>query len=422
MRRPQRAGTALSSARPRWTVRLRLTLWYGGLFFVSGAALLIVTYGLVERAFTTGAVASATCQHPGIGCHVVSAQQTRAAVLQAHATLLSELWSRSAVALGVMTVLSIASGWFVAGRALRPVRAITAAARRISATNLGERLALTGPDDELKELGDTFDQLLVRLEASFRAQRQFIANAAHEMRTPLARQQVISQVALADPAASIESLRAAHERVLAAGSEQKHIIDALLTLARGQAGLNKKEPFDLAVVTDRVLISRLADARNRGLTVHQALDPAPAAGSQALAERLTANLVDNALRHNVPGGRIDISTRTAGSNAVLSIANTGPEVPAAALDRLFQPFQRVTADRTSHGEGLGLGLSIVNAIAEAHGAAVTADPLPEGGLTVDVVFPDPEDHAPISKATRTGSVKGSPEPTAIAIWSAKARR
>lgn len=422
MRRPRRAGTALSSARPRWTVRLRLTLWYGGLFLVSGAALLIVTNVLVEWAFAAGAAASAACHQPGVGCHVVSAQQTRAAVLQAHATLLSELWSRSAVALGVMTLLSIASGWFVAGRVLRPVRAIMAAAQRISAANLGERLALTGPDDELKELGDTFDQLLARLEASFRAQQQFIANAAHEMRTPLARQQVISQVALADPAASIESLRAAHERVLAAGSEQQHMIDALLTLARGQAGLNKKEPFDLADVTERVLVSRQADARNRGLIVHQVLDPAPAAGNQALAERLSANLVDNALRHNVPGGRIDVSTRTAGRHAVLSIANTGPDIPAAALDRLFQPFQRMTADRTSHGEGLGLGLSIVHAIAEAHGAIVIADPLPEGGLSVEVVFPDPEDHAPISKATWTGSVKGSSVPTAIATSSAKARR
>jgi signal transduction histidine kinase len=375
--------------RPRWTVRLRLTLWYGGLFLVSGTALLIVTYGLVEWAFTAGAVATATCHQPGIGCHAISAQQARAAVLQAHATLLSELWTRSAVALGVMTVLSIASGWFLAGRALRPVRAITTAARRISAASLGERLALTGPDDELKELGDTFDQLLARLEASFRAQRQFIANAAHEMRTPLARQQVISQVALADPAASVESLRAAHERVLAAGSEQQHIIDALLTLARGQAGLSKKEPFDLAAVTSLVLLSRQSDARDRGLIVREALAPAPTAGSQALAERLAANLLDNALRHNVPGGSVEIGTRTAGRQAVLSIVNTGPRVPAAALDRLFQPFQRMTADRTSHSEGIGLGLSIVQAIAEAHGATITALALPDGGLLVEVAFPDP---------------------------------
>jgi signal transduction histidine kinase len=386
--------------RPRWTVRLRLTLWYGGLFLLSGAALLIVTYALVVRAFTAGTGAAASCHRPGIGCHVISAQQMRAAALQAHATLLSEFWSRSAVALGVMTVLSIASGWFIAGRALRPVRAITAAARRISAASLGERLALTGPDDELKELGGTFDQLLARLESSFRAQQQFIANAAHEMRTPLARQQVISQVALADPAASVETLRAAHERVLAAGSEQQHTIDVLLTLARGQAGLSRKEPFDLAAVTDQVLLSRRADARDRGLILHQVLAPAPTAGSQALAERLTANLVDNALRHNVPGGRVEISTRTVDRHAVLSIANTGPDVPAAALDRLFQPFQRMTADRTSHGEGLGLGLSIVQAIAEAHGAVVTADPLPEGGLIVEVAFPEPEDHALITNARK----------------------
>jgi signal transduction histidine kinase len=397
MRWRRLAAAALRAARPRWTVRLRLTLWYGGLFLLSGAALLIVSYGLVVRAITAGASATAACRSPGVQCHVTSAQQARAIALQAHATLLTELWSRSAIALGVMTVLSIASGWFIAGRALRPVRAITAGAKQISAASLGERLALTGPDDELKELGDTFDRLLARLEASFRAQRQFIANAAHEMRTPLARQQVISQVALADPAASVESLRTAHERVLAAGSEQQHIIDALLTLARGQAGLDSREPFDLATVIGQVLLSRQAEASDRGLVLRQALAQAPAAGSPALTERMAANLIDNSLRHNVPGGRVEISTRTTGRRAVLSIVNTGPVVPAAALERLFQPFQRMAAERIGHSEGLGLGLSIVHAIAQAHGARITADPLPEGGLVVEVSFPDPQ-----AGATRNG--------------------
>jgi signal transduction histidine kinase len=263
------------------------------------------------------------------------------------------------------------------------------AAREVSADRLGDRLALSGPRDELRELGDTFDALLARLEASFRAQRQFIANASHELRTPLARQRVISQVALADPGATIETLRTAHERVLAAGVQQQQLIEALLTLARGQAGLDKPEPFDLAAVTRQVLVARQTDAKTRNVALQTALDRAPTAGSPPLAEQLAANLVDNALRYNVPGGRVDISTGMRNSRAVLSVLNTGPAVPAAALDRLFQPFQRLAADRTSRGEGLGLGLglSIVQAIADAHSASITARPQPAGGLLVEVTFP-----------------------------------
>jgi signal transduction histidine kinase len=288
-----------------------------------------------------------------------------------------------------MTVLSIAVGWFVAGRVLRPVRTITAAARQISAESLGERLALGGPRDELRELGDTFDALLARLEAAFRAQRQFIANASHELRTPLARQRVISQVALADLGATTETLRTAHERVLAAGAQQQQLIEALLTLAQGQAGLDKPEPFDLAAVARQVLAARQTDAKTRNLALHTDLDPARAAGSPPLAEQLAANLVDNALRHNLPGGRVDVSTGMRNSRALLSVLNTGPTVPAAALDRLFQPFQRLDPDRTARGEGLGLGLSIVQAIADAHTATITARAQPGGGLLVEVTFPDP---------------------------------
>jgi signal transduction histidine kinase len=383
---------ALRPERARSTVRLRLTLWYGGLFLVSGAALLAVTYGLVVQAFVGNTAANALCPGPGVPsseCHVIGPQQALGIALQEHATVLHQLLTRSVVALALMTVLSITLGWFVAGRVLRPLRTITAAAREISADNLGERLALGGPRDELRELGDTFDALLARLEAAFRAQRQFIANASHELRTPLARQRVISQVALADPGATTETLRTAHERVLAAGAQQQQLIDALLTLARGQAGLGKPEPFDLAAVTRQVLAARQTDAQTRNVALHAALDPAPAAGSPRLAEQLAANLVDNALRHNVPGGRVDVSTGMRNSRAFLSVLNTGPAVPPAALDRLFRPFQRLAADRTSRGEGLGLGLAIVQAIADAHSASITARPRPGGGLLVEVTFPDP---------------------------------
>ena len=378
---------ALRVTRPRRTVRLRLTLWYGGLFLVSGAALLAVTYVLVVRAFVGPTAGNALCQGPGSGCHAMGAQQALTMALTENGAVLHELLNRSEMALALMAGLSVALGWLVAGRALRPLRTIIAVARQISVTSLSDRLALRGPDDELKELADTFDGLLARLEASFRAQRQFIANASHELRTPLARQRVISQVALADPGATVESLRNAHERVLAAGAEQQHLIDALLTLAQGQAGLPEREPFDLAAVIGPVIAVRQAEAAERNLTLHAALGAAPAAGSPRLAERLVANLLDNALRHNVPGGRVEVSTGTRDGRAVVSVANTGPAVPPTAVERLFQPFQRLAVERVSQGEGFGLGLSIVHAIAETHGASIAADPQPEGGLAIEVAFP-----------------------------------
>ena len=370
---------------PRRTLRLRLTTWYGGLFLLSGVALLAVTYGLVVQSFAGNSAGNVLCQAPGTGCHVIGAPQARAMAVRANGAVLGELVSRSALALALVAVLSVAVGWVIAGRALRPLRTITTTARQISATSLGERLALTGPRDELTDLADTFDGLLARLEAAFAAQRQFIANAAHELRTPLARQRVLGQVALADPGATIESLRAAHERVLFAGAEQHQLIEALLTLALGQAGLDQRAPVDLAGLAADALASRQSEARYPDLTLHAALGPAPAAGSPRLAERLVGNLIDNALRHNRPGGEVSVVTGTRGSRAVLTVANTGPAVPAAAIDRLFQPFQRLVPDRT--GDGLGLGLSIVQAIASAHDATVTARPRPGGGLLVEVSFP-----------------------------------
>lgn len=381
---------AVLAARARWprrTVRLRLTAWYGGLFLLSGTALLAVTYGLVVQALAGNSAGNALCHAPGTGCHTIGAQQARTIAVQENATVLSEMLSRSALALGLVAVLSVALGWFIAGRALRPLRTITTTAREISVTSLNERLALGGPRDELTELADTFDGLLTRLEAAFKAQRQFIANAAHELRTPLARQRVISQVALADPAASVQSLRTAHERVLASGTQQQQLIDALLILARGQAGLDAREPFDLADVAAKVTTDRQHEAQRQNLTLRTGLGPAPTAGSPRLAQQLAANLIDNALRHNLPGGQVEVITRTRDCCAVFSVANTGPAIPAEAIDRLFQPFRRLTPDRSGRNDGFGLGLTIVQAIANAHGAAVHASPRPEGGLHIEVSFP-----------------------------------
>lgn len=256
---------------------------------------------------------------------------------------------------------------------------------------------MSGPTDELKELGDTFDSLLARLESAFRSQRQFVANASHELRTPLTRQRALIQVALSDPQPTVDSLRAAHERVLAANDEQQRLIEALLTLARSEGGLERREPTDLFEAARQVVLARSAEADQRNLTVTTSLSPAPTRGDPRLLERLAANLVDNALRHNVLAGRIDVMTGVADGNAVLSVTNTGPIVPAAEIHRLLQPFQRLGASRTRQDGGVGLGLSIVQAIATAHDASVVVTNQEEGGLRVTVSFPLP-------RTTRGGSI------------------
>jgi signal transduction histidine kinase len=406
---------ALRPHLPRRTIRLRLTLLYSALFLASGAALLGLTFVLVhassgaavatiKQAVGGGAQRSVTIKGgssvtlpggrivilpPGLTDPQVRAQARQVGVV---AESVSRAYSHqllvwSFVGLGVMAVVSLALGWVMAGRILSRLSTITAAARTISASSLDQRLAFAGPNDEFKELGDTFDELLARLEASFAAQRQFVANASHELRTPLARQRTLAQVALSDPDATVESLREAHERVLAAGAQQERLLEALLTLTRGQAGLERREPFDLATLTDEVLLARQPEARQRGLEIAAALSPASAIGDSRLVERLIANLVDNALRHNVDHGRVDVTTRDEEGHAVLTVSNTGPVVPPDAVERLFAPFQRLDDVRTAAGEDLGLGLSIVRAIATAHDAAVTLTPNAGGGMTAEMRFP-----------------------------------
>jgi signal transduction histidine kinase len=399
---------------PRRTVRLRLTILFATLFLVSGAGLLAITYLLVSQAtgevvvgtnpdgsnFVIGKTAKTKASAPKIvatrgkpGVHF-SAQQLKrqaerdrlVAVKQRDAAL-HQLFTKSGIALAVMAAVSVLLGWLFAGRMLRPLRTITERAREISASNLNERVALAGPDDELTQLADTFDDLLGRLEASFAAQRQFVANAAHELRTPLTRAQTVREVALADPAATVDSLRASHGRVLAAGRQQERLIEALLTLARSERGLDEREPFDLAAVTATMLHARQHEAERRHLYVHATLEPADTSGDPRLAERLVANLLDNALRYNQPHGRIDVMTTARAGRAVLSVANSGPQIPSGEVERLFRPFQRLGADRTDQSDALGLGLSIVHAIATAHHATLTAHAQPGGGLDIEVGFP-----------------------------------
>ncbi|MEV7805168.1 ATP-binding protein [Microbispora sp. NPDC088329] len=391
---------------PRRTVRLRLTFLYGGLYLVSGAALLAVTYILVHHAVSGQVVSGQTllAPHDGGGLHPRDAPgpgpgssggmvmemlppEAAEAMERQRSNLLYQLLVQSGIALGIMSLISLALGWIVAGRILRPLRTITAAARDISATSLNRRLALPGPSDELKELGDTIDDLLSRLEASFQAQRHFVANASHELRTPLARQRTLGQVALSDPEASVESLRAAHERILVAGAQQERLIEALLTLTRGQAGIEVRQPFDLRQLTQEVVGSRTQEAALRSVTLRARTEPATAAGHRNLAERLIVNLVDNAIKHNVENGWVDVSLRMVADQAVLTVANSGAIVPPEAVERLFQPFQRFGTARTGgRRDGLGLGLSIVQAIAAAHKARLTVVAPPEGGLVTTVYF------------------------------------
>ena len=380
---------------PRRTIRLRLALLYGGVFFISGAILLALIYGAVastHHAYTQvvpapllvsrssqAASTSAAARRPTASTFRSFDSHQRIADLQVLAVV-------SVIALALMAAVSMGLGWLIAGRVLRPLRTITTTARDISATNLHQRLALGGPDDEFKELGDTFDGLLGRLETSFQSQRQFVANASHELRTPLARLKTLAQVALADPDASVESLRAAHERVLASEQQLEGLIGALLNLASSERALEYREPVDLMAVTEEVIATRRQEIEQRNLRLNAKLGGARVAGNRQLIEQLVANLLDNAIEHNVTGGRIDLMTMTTEGQAILSVTNDGPVIATDELDRLRQPFQRLGAERTSHGDGHGLGLSIVYAIATAHKASLAVNPQPAGGLHAEVRF------------------------------------
>jgi signal transduction histidine kinase len=372
---------------PRRTVRLRLTALYVTLFVLSGAALLTITNVWSSNVVSgTPVPLGATPQEsPLMQAQArIDELQSRVTALSDHLNALQghQLLAASAFSLGVMAVVSAVLGWLVAGRILRPLRAITAATRQISEDDLDRRLAMPGPRDELRDLADTIDGLLARLQAAFDAQRQFVANASHELRTPLTLERTMLEVALADPAATAATLRSACEEVLVAGQQQERLIEALLTLARSQRGLDHREPVDLADIARKIIDSR----QDSGLSIRAVLASAPVAGDIGLAERLVANLADNALRYNVPDGRVEITTGTRDGRAVLRVVNTGPLVPAGQIQRLLQPFQRLSPDRAGQPGGSGLGLSIVAAVARAHGATVSALPGPGGGLAVEVSF------------------------------------
>jgi signal transduction histidine kinase len=391
--------------RPRRTARLRFTLIYAGLFLLLGTTVIVVTYLLTSRGahLTVRAVPhppgarpsgktppAARVQLPG-GTLVIPAgsrglQQIGEIAMNQHNADLRRLLEISWLVLAITTIGAAVLGWFAAGRLLAPLRSITATARTISAGNLDQRLALAGPEDEFKQLGDTLDDLFGRLEASFDAQRRFVANASHELRTPLTLERTLLQVALSDPNATEESLRATCEELLASQTEHEHLLESLLTLATSERGLERREPADLQLLADDTLRSFKAAIDRRELRVVADLEPAPIIGDPVLLARLIANLVDNAVDHNNDHGMLEIRTGSSGGTALLFVGNTGPSIPESETARLFEPFQRLNSRRADANGHHGLGLSIVQAIAVAHGASVVARPRQGGGLTVRVEF------------------------------------
>jgi signal transduction histidine kinase len=380
-------ATEFKFARWRWTVRLRLTLLYGALFLLSGAALLAMTYALV--AYNDKPHLYVLFSGPPLewALRDTQAVQQRAqnVVAREHAELLRQLVIQSGVALAIMSVVCIALGWFVAGWMLRPLQDMTDRVHRISELNLHERLNVRGANDELKQLGDTFDGLLSRLEDAFTAQRRFVANASHELRTPLTLQRTLIEVALSDPQTDAESLRKICERLLILGESQERLIEALLTLASSQRGLDCRELTDIAQLVSNTLRDR-GEACTMVTRRELNLSPAWISGAPQLLERLVMNLIDNACRHNLSGGWVQVSTRTERGWSILRVSNSGPVIPNDRIDALFQPFHRLRP-RVENQDGHGLGLSIIAAIARAHGAQLQARPLSTGGLDVEIWFP-----------------------------------
>ena len=382
----------LAARLPRRTVRLRLTALYGGLFLASGTALLAIT-NILARSLPWPAFHLGPEHHPASLGFPNIARQSAAAARQVaaqraheHAAALNQLLAVSAIALGITAIASVALGWLVAGRVLRPLRKMTATARAISEDNLHQRLAVPGPGDELKDLGDTIDSLLERLEAAFDAQRQFVASASHELRTPLTLTRTLLQMALTDPHPTLASYQATCQDLLEASDQQEQLIEALLTLARSQRGLDHRDPHDLATITTSALQALQPAAAARGLAVSTSISTAPVPGDERLLQRLVTNLIDNAIRHNIPHGEISIHVTASGQHPSLTITNTGPVIPPDQVTRLLQPFQRLTA-RPAGGEGLGLGLPITAAIAKAHHATLTIHPRQRGGLDITISFP-----------------------------------
>jgi signal transduction histidine kinase len=396
------------------TLRWRLTALYGILFLISGAVLLLISGGFVVRSSAVSHSQSHGTSHGPISAAAQLAQAraeiralqhalaTEASTTAQPQSLGHALLVAAAIALGFMTIGSVLMGWLLAGRALRPIRRMTAATQRISAHNLDERLAIAGPDDELKELGDTIDGLLERLEAAFRAQRRFVANASHELRTPLTTIRASLDVAVAKPQGAPPQTIALASRVRAELNRIDSLLEAFLALARAQhQNLPGYAVLPLDYIVGAALADQQAAIRARNLAVQESTAPGGAwvRGSQALLSRMVENLLENAVRHNQDGGWIRITAATEAGQARLVIENGGEILEQRQVDELSQPFRRLEADRIGTDKGSGLGLSIVAAIAEAHSGRLDLQARPGGGLRVCIGLPAA---APADSATKAG--------------------
>jgi signal transduction histidine kinase len=410
-RRPDRPPRQRRTPAP--TIRLRLTLLYGTVFLITGAALLTIGYVFVRTNLRTHHSLRAELIRLGIRpvrgefgfppgsptgklIHTVQNQILGGA--------LHRLLIEYAVALVAMTAISVLIGWLLAGRALAPLREITATARRVSSENLGERIDLPGPADELRELADTFDGMLARLDGAFASQRHFVANASHELRTPLAIMRTEVDVALADPRASTEELREMGEAIRDTVDRCERLIASLLLLARSEAATGQEEPVNIAALAADCITDLWARAEEAQIAIRDDLEPAWTSGHPGLLERLIANLVDNGIHHNVPGGYLQIQTRSSGDEVELVVANGGEPIDPKRVRELAEPFRRL--DRSVRG--FGLGLSIVRSIAQAHHGAASLIAPAAGGLEVRVTLPRLAE----SRATRrrpTDAVRSSHE-------------
>jgi len=383
----------------RRSVRARVALACAGLFLVTGGALVPATYTLVRHSLPSTAVAvpdkalMRTCTTAQLNGTLVPAQVARCKRAFAVAARfgsasqraqdLHELLSGSLIGLGAATVVAGLLGWLVGKRVLFPLKRVTGAARRASQEHLDERIHLEGPHDELKELADTFDDMLDRLDRAFVSQRRFVANASHELRTPITSVRTLIDVAMAKPTRTAEQLETLVAGVRKAIGQSEAIIDGLLTLARSDRGLRARELVDLEAAAQDAIDQAGMSARASNIAIDADLLPAPALGDRVLVERLAANLVDNAVRYNLPNGSVRIETGTKDGHAYLSVTNTGPVVPQTKLPSLFEAFTRLD-ERVNNGQGAGLGLCIVASVVSAHNGVLQADAPPDGGLKVTV--------------------------------------
>jgi signal transduction histidine kinase len=389
----------------RRSVRARIALANAGLFLVTGGAFVAATYTLVDHSLPPAAVANPISinKHFLVACYSAEqagtltgaqvarckqafADAARFGAAMQRANDLHELLLWSLVGLGVATVVAGVLGWAIGRRILVPLHKVTGAARLASQENLHERIGLDGPRDELKELADTFDDMLDRLDVAFASQRRFVANASHELRTPLTSMRTLIDVAMAKPTRTTEQLEAVVGRVRQALGQSEAMIDGLLALARSDRGITTHDLVDLEAAAQDAVDQTGTLARAGKIVIEADLSAAPILGDRVLVERLAANLVDNAVRYNVTGGSVQVETGTEHGQSYLSVANTGPVIPDPKVSSLFEPFTRLD-QRLANGQGVGLGLSIVASVVTAHSGHLQADALADGGLRITVWFP-----------------------------------